>query len=86
MKLKQLLSAIEYTAESVPELEICDIVYDSRKAVPGCLFVCLRGASADGHRYAAMAAEKGAAAILACTCSRLCHIFQKSTKITIMTS
>ena len=58
MKLKQLLSAIEYTAESVPELEICDIVYDSRKAVPGCLFVCLRGASADGHRYAAMAAEK----------------------------
>ena len=65
MKLKQLLSAIEYTAESVPELEICDIVYDSRKAVPGCLFVCLRGASADGHRYAAMAAEKGAAAILA---------------------
>ena len=65
MKLKELLSAIEYRAENVPDVEICDLVYDSRKAVPGCAFVCLRGANADGHRYAAMAAEKGAAVIIA---------------------
>ena len=65
MKLKELLSAIEYRAENVPDVEICDLVYDSRKAVPGCVFVCLRGANADGHRYAAMAAEKGAAVIIA---------------------
>lgn len=65
MKLKELLSAIEYRAENVPDVEICNLVYDSRKAVPGCAFVCLRGANADGHRYAAMAAEKGAAVIIA---------------------
>ena len=65
MKLKELLSAIEYGAENVPDVEICALVYDSRKAVPGCAFVCLRGANADGHRYAAMAPEKGAAVIIA---------------------
>ena len=65
MKLRELLSVIEYCAESVPDTDICDIVYDSRLAKPGCLFVCLRGANADGHKYAAMAAEKGASVILA---------------------
>ena len=65
MKLKELLSAIEYRAETVPETDIRDIVYDSRLAKPGCAFVCLRGAVSDGHKYAAMAAEKGAAVIIA---------------------
>ena len=58
MKLKQLLTAIKYRAEQVPDVDITDLVYDSRKAVPGCAFVCLRGANADGHKYAKMAAEK----------------------------
>ena len=43
MKLKQLLTAIKYRAEQVPDVDITDLVYDSRKAVPGCAFVCLRG-------------------------------------------
>lgn len=65
MKLKQLLQEIEYRAENVPDLEISDLVYDSRLAKPGCAFVCLRGAASDGHKYAAMAAEKGAVAVIA---------------------
>lgn len=65
MKLKQLLQAIEYRAENVPDLEISDLVYDSRLAKPGCAFVCLRGAASDGHKYAAMAVEKGAVAVIA---------------------
>ncbi len=44
--------------------EISAIVYDSRKVTEGCLFVCLKGAVSDGHRYAADAAAHGAAAIL----------------------
>lgn len=44
--------------------EISAIVYDSRKVTEGCLFICLKGAVSDGHRYAADAAAKGAAAIL----------------------
>lgn len=47
------------------DVEVTDVVYDSRKAGPGCVFVCLRGASSDGHRYAAQAGAAGAAAILA---------------------
>ena len=46
------------------EREISDIVYDSRKVQEGCLFVCISGAKADGHRYAADAVKAGAAAIL----------------------
>lgn len=65
MKLKQLLQEIEYRAENVPDLEISDLVYDSRLAKPGCAFVCLRGAASDGHKYAAMAVEKGAVAVIA---------------------
>lgn len=47
------------------EREVSDIVYDSRKVQEGCLFVCISGARADGHRYAADAVKAGAAAILA---------------------
>ena len=38
--------------------------YDSRKTGEGALFVCIRGAAADGHKFAAQAAEKGAAALV----------------------
>ena len=38
---------------------INDIVYDSRKATSGTLFVCLRGAVTDGHNYAKSAYDKG---------------------------
>ncbi|MEE8836110.1 MAG: UDP-N-acetylmuramoyl-L-alanyl-D-glutamate--2,6-diaminopimelate ligase [Eubacteriales bacterium] len=46
------------------DIAISDIVYDSRKVTDGCLFVCLKGAVSDGHRFAGDAAAKGAAAIL----------------------
>jgi UDP-N-acetylmuramoyl-tripeptide--D-alanyl-D-alanine ligase len=41
------------------------VVIDSRQAVPGALFAALPGEHVDGHDYAAAAARKGAAAILA---------------------
>lgn len=44
---------------------IRDIVIDSRQAVPGSLFVALRGEHQDGHEYIGRALEKGAIAILA---------------------
>lgn len=46
------------------EREITDIVYDSRKVKEGCLFVCIPGAKADGHVYAADAVKAGAGALL----------------------
>ncbi|MGD9754687.1 MAG: UDP-N-acetylmuramoyl-L-alanyl-D-glutamate--2,6-diaminopimelate ligase [Acidimicrobiia bacterium] len=40
------------------------ITYDSRQVRPGWLFCCVPGAQADGHRFAAEAAERGAVALL----------------------
>ncbi|MHB1294309.1 MAG: UDP-N-acetylmuramoyl-tripeptide--D-alanyl-D-alanine ligase [Anaerolineae bacterium] len=37
---------------------------DSREAIPGCLFVALRGERSDGHDYVAQAFQKGAVAAL----------------------
>jgi UDP-N-acetylmuramoyl-tripeptide--D-alanyl-D-alanine ligase len=41
------------------------VVIDSRKAVPGALFVAVAGEHADGHDFAAGAADRGAVAALA---------------------
>ena len=67
MHLNELISGLDpKCCDPVAlELEISDIVYDSRKIVPGCLFVCLRGSAVDGHTFAQQAAQQGAAAILA---------------------
>ena len=46
------------------DIEITDVVYDSRKVTKGSLFVCMRGFESDGHQYALSAIEKGAAAIV----------------------
>jgi len=43
---------------------ISAVEYDSRKVVPGAVFVGLRGANTDGTTFAAQAAAKGAAAIV----------------------
>jgi UDP-N-acetylmuramoyl-L-alanyl-D-glutamate--2,6-diaminopimelate ligase len=43
---------------------ITDLIYDSRAATPGSLFVALRGGYADGHRFIADAADRGAVAVL----------------------
>lgn len=65
MNLKELFADAPKGMPEGVTPEITDIVYDSRKVTPGCLFVCLRGAAVDGHDFAAKAAEQGAAAILA---------------------
>ena len=45
------------TLSSLPEIQ--SIAYDSRRALPGGLFVALTGADADGHDYIMAAYEKG---------------------------
>jgi UDP-N-acetylmuramoyl-tripeptide--D-alanyl-D-alanine ligase len=41
------------------------VTSDSREAKAGAMFCCLPGSRADGHEYAAMAADQGAVAVLA---------------------
>ena len=65
MKLKELLNNIEVLEMTAdPELEIGSVVYDSRKAQPGSLFVAVSGFASDGNRFIPMAMEKGAVAVI----------------------
>ncbi|MBQ7062458.1 MAG: UDP-N-acetylmuramoyl-L-alanyl-D-glutamate--2,6-diaminopimelate ligase [Bacteroidales bacterium] len=50
--------------EKVPEVEIKDIVFDSREVTAGSLFVARRGVRVDGHRYIMMAIKRGAMGII----------------------
>lgn len=42
------------------EGEITELVYDTRKAVPGCMFVCIEGTAFDSHEKAGEIAAAGA--------------------------
>ena len=65
MKLSQLTASLACTRVQGPaEAEITGLVYDSRKAAPGCLFVCIPGAVTDGHDYLPQVLAAGAAAVV----------------------
>lgn len=65
MRLMDLVSRMSYILmQGSLEIEITDLVYDSRKASPGCIFVCMVGAVTDGHSYLDDVIEKGAAAVI----------------------
>ena len=64
MKLSNLLVNTKYTVVNDANPEITDIIYDSRKVTEGTAFVCLKGYTSDGHKYAESAVEKGAAALI----------------------
>jgi UDP-N-acetylmuramoyl-L-alanyl-D-glutamate--2,6-diaminopimelate ligase len=65
LKLKELLQGIEIL-ESTADLnmEMSGVCYDSRRVLPGNLFVAVAGYESDGHRYIGSAVEKGAACVL----------------------
>ena len=65
MKLSQLLEQIEYTCvQGGLDKEIKSVVYDSRKVTPDSLFLCIKGAVSDGHKYAKEVVEKGATVLV----------------------
>ena len=46
------------------EIEISEIVFDSRKAVKNSLYIAIKGTLVDGHQYIPSAIEKGTKAIV----------------------
>lgn len=65
MELRTLIGALDAPqVVGVDQLEIGQIVSDSRRVVPGSLFVAVRGVAVDGHQYIASAIEKGAVAVV----------------------
>ena len=65
MKLSKLLEKLEYECvQGSADREIAEVVNDSRRVSPGCLFICIEGMRDDGHSRAAEAVQKGAAALI----------------------
>lgn len=63
MKLSEILKGIK-TKNDYTDCEIADVVQDSRSAGEGCLFVCIKGNTFDGHSAAREVVQNGAAAVL----------------------
>ena len=65
MQLQDLIKGLEILArQGDGSTEIDSIVYDSRKARRGSLFVCVEGFVTDGHQYVQQAIDQGVSAIL----------------------
>ncbi len=65
MRLTQLLEHLEYeVVKGNHEIEVTELINDSRKVTPGCVFVCISGAVSDGHEYAGEVGAKGAKALI----------------------
>ncbi|MGE8204179.1 UDP-N-acetylmuramoyl-L-alanyl-D-glutamate--2,6-diaminopimelate ligase [Heyndrickxia sp. NPDC080065] len=65
MKLHTLLNVLPLVKLPNENPDIVDIVQDNRKVTSGSLFICIKGMTVDGHKFAKDAEEKGAAAIIA---------------------
>lgn len=65
MKVRDLLEDQEFALlQGSVACEISSVAYDSRKVKEGSLFICIRGAVSDGHKYIPDVIQKGAAAIV----------------------
>lgn len=65
MVLAALLEKLEYELVSGSEdMQIENVVYDSRKVTEGSLFICIEGETADGHTFIPDVVKKGAKALI----------------------
>ncbi len=66
MKLLNIAGAMENAAQLYgnAQAEVTALCADSRKVKPGALFFCIPGLNRDGHAFAPMAVEAGAAALV----------------------
>ena len=66
MKLGHLFAASGIAVpDGAADIDVRSLVYYSRKAAPGAVFVAIPGFHRDGHEFVADAAKRGAAAIVA---------------------
>lgn len=61
MKLEKLLEHVSYELlQGSIDVEVKNVINDSRKAEEGSLFFCIKGAVSDGHKFAPDVIAKGA--------------------------
>lgn len=60
-----MLERLQYEViQGSDEIEVTELLNDSRKVTKGSVFVCISGAVSDGHAYAGDVTAKGAAALV----------------------
>lgn len=67
MQLTHLLKGLEYESKGsliLLNAEVSELVFDSRKAKPGTVFLALKGVNADGHNFIEKATKEGAQIIV----------------------
>jgi UDP-N-acetylmuramoyl-L-alanyl-D-glutamate--2,6-diaminopimelate ligase len=64
MQLREVLAGVPATIQGDEAVQIGSLAYDSRRVKPGTLFFCVVGERADGHDFAEVARERGAAALV----------------------
>ncbi|MDP9078378.1 MAG: UDP-N-acetylmuramoyl-L-alanyl-D-glutamate--2,6-diaminopimelate ligase [Bacteroidota bacterium] len=63
--LSDIIEGLAFTElQGSADIEITAIVFDSRKVVPGCMFVAVKGTVVDGHDYILQAIKDGAVAVI----------------------
>jgi UDP-N-acetylmuramoyl-L-alanyl-D-glutamate--2,6-diaminopimelate ligase len=81
MQLKELLKQLQVVRVEGPlDREIAGLVYDSRRVMPGMVFVAIPGTNVDGHDFINTAIARGAAAII---CERNGFTSPRVTKIKV---
>ena len=65
VQCRELLRGFEYECiKGSTDVEVSEVVKDSREITKDCLFICIQGANFDGHTAAAEAVNKGAAVLV----------------------
>jgi UDP-N-acetylmuramoyl-L-alanyl-D-glutamate--2,6-diaminopimelate ligase len=63
--LSDIIDGLAFTElQGSADIEISAIVFDSRKVIPGSLFVAVKGTMVDGHDYILQAVQDGAVAVI----------------------
>ncbi|MDB5006789.1 MAG: UDP-N-acetylmuramoyl-L-alanyl-D-glutamate--LD-lysine ligase [Mucilaginibacter sp.] len=63
--LSDIIDGLAFTElQGSADIEISAVVFDSRKVIPGSLFVAVKGTLVDGHDYILQAVQDGAVAVI----------------------
>jgi UDP-N-acetylmuramoyl-L-alanyl-D-glutamate--2,6-diaminopimelate ligase len=63
--LSDIIEGLAFTElQGSADIDITDIVFDSRRVTPGCMFVAVKGTLVDGHDYIEQAVADGAVAVI----------------------
>ncbi|MGN0158146.1 MAG: UDP-N-acetylmuramoyl-L-alanyl-D-glutamate--2,6-diaminopimelate ligase [Brotaphodocola sp.] len=65
MMLRDWLQKLKYKVlQGSIDMEVLEVVYDSRKAAPGAVFVCMKGTKNDSHTFIPQVLEAGVKALV----------------------